>query len=81
MARICVVGSCNVDLITYAPRLPRLGETLMVLTASTAPITYDLPRTMRTLRYQNNAVPFSISGHCHAATLPRCGASNLCVGH
>ena len=75
MARICVVGSCNVDLITYAPRLPRLGETLMVLTASTAPITYDLPRTMRTLRYQNTAGPF-----LHLFCDVRCGASNLCVG-
>jgi ribokinase len=27
--RICVVGSANVDLISYAPRLPKLGETLM----------------------------------------------------
>ena len=27
-ASICVVGSANVDLITYAPRLPTLGETL-----------------------------------------------------
>jgi ribokinase len=26
--RICVVGSANVDLVAYAPRLPRLGETL-----------------------------------------------------
>jgi ribokinase len=26
--RICVVGSANVDLISYAPRLPKLGETL-----------------------------------------------------
>ncbi|HUP72244.1 MAG TPA: ribokinase [Acidimicrobiales bacterium] len=27
-ARVCVVGSANVDLITYAPKLPALGETL-----------------------------------------------------
>ncbi|MEX1019308.1 MAG: ribokinase [Litorilinea sp.] len=26
--RICVVGASNIDLISYAPRLPRLGETL-----------------------------------------------------
>ncbi|HEV8297159.1 MAG TPA: ribokinase [Acidimicrobiales bacterium] len=26
--RICVVGSANIDLLAYAPRLPRLGETL-----------------------------------------------------
>lgn len=26
--RICVVGASNLDLISYAPRLPRLGETL-----------------------------------------------------
>jgi ribokinase len=26
--RICVVGSCMTDLVAYAPRLPRLGETL-----------------------------------------------------
>jgi ribokinase len=26
--RICVVGSSNVDLISYVPRLPRSGETL-----------------------------------------------------
>ena len=26
--RICVVGACNVDLIAYVPRLPKLGETL-----------------------------------------------------
>lgn len=26
--RICVVGSSNVDLVTYAPRLPQLGETV-----------------------------------------------------
>ncbi len=25
---ICVVGACNLDLISYVPRLPRLGETL-----------------------------------------------------
>jgi ribokinase len=25
---ICVVGACNVDLVSYVPRLPRLGETL-----------------------------------------------------
>jgi ribokinase len=27
-ARICVVGACNLDLISYVPRLPRIGETL-----------------------------------------------------
>lgn len=27
-ARICVVGACNIDLISYVPRLPQLGETL-----------------------------------------------------
>jgi ribokinase len=27
-AKICVVGSSNIDLITYAPRLPKLGETV-----------------------------------------------------
>src|SRR5438067_424193 len=26
--RLCVVGSCNVDLIVRTPRMPRLGETL-----------------------------------------------------
>lgn len=26
--RICVVGACNIDLISYVPRLPVLGETL-----------------------------------------------------
>lgn len=26
--KICVVGSSNIDLISYAPRLPKLGETL-----------------------------------------------------
>jgi ribokinase len=26
--RICVVGACMMDLISYVPRLPRLGETL-----------------------------------------------------
>jgi len=25
---ICVVGACNLDLISYVPRLPRIGETL-----------------------------------------------------
>ena len=25
---ICVVGACNIDLISYVPRLPRTGETL-----------------------------------------------------
>jgi len=25
---ICVVGAANMDLISYVPRLPRLGETL-----------------------------------------------------
>ncbi len=27
-ARICVVGACMLDLISYVPRLPKLGETL-----------------------------------------------------
>jgi ribokinase len=27
-ARVCVVGASNIDLISYVPRLPRLGETL-----------------------------------------------------
>ena len=27
-ARICVVGACNLDLISYVPRLPSMGETL-----------------------------------------------------
>jgi len=26
--RVCVVGACNIDLISYVPRLPVLGETL-----------------------------------------------------
>jgi ribokinase len=26
--RICVVGACNIDLLSYVPRLPKLGETL-----------------------------------------------------
>ena len=26
--RICVVGACNLDLISYVPRLPSMGETL-----------------------------------------------------
>ena len=26
--RICVVGAANIDLISYVPRLPRMGETL-----------------------------------------------------
>ncbi|MFH1723732.1 MAG: ribokinase [Elusimicrobiota bacterium] len=26
--KICVVGACNLDLISYVPRLPRVGETL-----------------------------------------------------
>ncbi len=26
--RICVVGACNIDLISYVPRLPAVGETL-----------------------------------------------------
>ena len=26
--RVCVVGACNLDLISYVPRLPRMGETL-----------------------------------------------------
>jgi ribokinase len=25
---VCVVGAANIDLISYVPRLPRLGETL-----------------------------------------------------
>jgi hypothetical protein len=25
---ICVVGASNLDLVSYVPRLPRLGETL-----------------------------------------------------
>jgi ribokinase len=25
---ICVVGACNIDLISYVPRLPSMGETL-----------------------------------------------------
>ncbi len=28
MSRICVVGAANMDLISYVPRLPRMGETL-----------------------------------------------------
>jgi ribokinase len=28
MTRVCVVGAANIDLISYVPRLPRLGETL-----------------------------------------------------
>jgi len=28
MPEVVVVGSCNVDLVSYVPRLPRLGETL-----------------------------------------------------
>jgi ribokinase len=27
-ARVCVVGAANIDLISYVPRLPKLGETL-----------------------------------------------------
>ena len=27
-AKVCVVGACNLDLISYVPRLPRMGETL-----------------------------------------------------
>lgn len=27
-AKICIVGACNIDLISYVPRLPRLGETI-----------------------------------------------------
>lgn len=27
--KICIVGSANIDLITYVPRLPKLGETIM----------------------------------------------------
>jgi ribokinase len=26
--RICVIGACNIDLLSYVPRLPKLGETL-----------------------------------------------------
>ena len=26
--KICVVGAANLDLISYVPRLPRMGETL-----------------------------------------------------
>lgn len=26
--KICVVGACNLDLISYVPRMPRMGETL-----------------------------------------------------
>ena len=26
--RICVVGACNIDLISYVPRMPAVGETL-----------------------------------------------------
>nr|MBC8452750.1 ribokinase [Spirochaetota bacterium] len=26
--KICVVGACNIDLISYVPRLPVMGETL-----------------------------------------------------
>ena len=26
--KVCVVGACNLDLISYVPRLPRMGETL-----------------------------------------------------
>jgi ribokinase len=26
--KICVVGACNIDLISFVPRLPKLGETL-----------------------------------------------------
>lgn len=26
--KICVVGASNIDLIAYAPRLPKLGETV-----------------------------------------------------
>ena len=25
---ICVVGACNLDLTSYVPRLPHMGETL-----------------------------------------------------
>lgn len=27
-AKICVVGACNIDLISYVPRMPAIGETL-----------------------------------------------------
>lgn len=26
--KICVVGACNIDLVSYVPRLPKMGETL-----------------------------------------------------
>lgn len=26
--RVCVIGACNIDLISYVPRLPEMGETL-----------------------------------------------------
>ncbi len=26
--KICVIGASNIDLISYAPRLPKMGETL-----------------------------------------------------
>ena len=26
--KVCVVGACNLDLISYVPRLPIMGETL-----------------------------------------------------
>lgn len=29
--KICVVGSSNIDLVSYAPRLPKMGETLVGL--------------------------------------------------
>jgi ribokinase len=35
--RVCVVGSLNMDLVVKAPRLPRIGETVMGGTFSTSP--------------------------------------------
>ncbi len=35
--RICVVGACNIDLISYVPRLPALGETLQPFVLLLAP--------------------------------------------
>lgn len=28
MVDVCVVGSCNMDLVTYVPRMPLVGETI-----------------------------------------------------
>jgi ribokinase len=36
-ARICVLGSCNMDLVAYAERAPRLGETVRGLRFETIP--------------------------------------------